>query len=38
MRVTPDEDFGGRLTKVSVRSECFAGGIEDIPLGSAQTL
>ncbi|KPF94827.1 ATP-binding protein [Rhodopseudomonas sp. AAP120] len=30
LRVTPDEDFGGRLTKVSVRQECFAGGIEDI--------
>jgi exodeoxyribonuclease-5 len=30
MRVVPDEEFGGRLTKVSVRNECFAGGIEDI--------
>jgi exodeoxyribonuclease-5 len=31
MRVSPDEDFGGRLTKVSVRADCFSGGIEDIP-------
>lgn len=31
MRVSPDEDFGGRVTKVSVRADCFSGGIEDIP-------
>jgi exodeoxyribonuclease-5 len=31
MRLTPDEEFGGRATKVSVRADCFAGGIEDIP-------
>jgi exodeoxyribonuclease-5 len=30
MRIVPDEDFGGRLTKVSVRADCFTGGIEDI--------
>ena len=26
-----DEDFGGRLTKVSVRGDCFGGAIEEIP-------
>jgi len=31
MRLSPDEDFGGRVTKVSVRADCFSGGIEDIP-------
>src|SRR5580698_2951304 len=31
MRVMPDEDFGHKVTKVSVRGECFAGGIEQIP-------
>ena len=31
MRLSPDEDFGSRVTKVSVRSDCFSGGIEDIP-------
>src|SRR6476661_5711302 len=31
MRVSPDEEFGGRVTKVSVRADCFSGGIEDIP-------
>ena len=31
MRLAPDEDFGGRVTKVSVRTDCFTGGIEDIP-------
>ena len=31
MRLAPDEDFGGRLTKVSVRADCFDGGIDDIP-------
>ena len=30
MRLLPDEDFGGRVTKVSVRADCFTGGIEDI--------
>ena len=30
MRIAPDEDFGGRVTKVSVRADCFTGGIEDI--------
>ncbi len=30
MRIAPDEDFGGRVTKVSVRADCFSGGIEDI--------
>ena len=31
MRLAPDEDLGGRLVKVSVRVDCFGGGIEDIP-------
>jgi len=31
MRVSPDEDFGHKVTKVSVRGECFEGGIEAIP-------
>ena len=31
MRIVPDEDFGGRLTKVSVRGDCFGGAIEEIP-------
>ena len=31
MRLAPDEDLGGRLVKVSVRADCFGGGIEDIP-------
>ena len=31
MRVTPDEDFGHKVTKVSVRQDCFEGGIETIP-------
>ena len=31
MRISPDEDFGGRVTKVSVRGDCFNGRIEDIP-------
>jgi len=30
MRIMPDEDFGGKITKVSVRGECFDGGVEDI--------
>ena len=31
MRVSPDEEFGHKVTKVSVRGECFEGGIEGIP-------
>jgi exodeoxyribonuclease-5 len=31
MRLSPDEDFGSRVTKVSVRADCFSGGVEDIP-------
>jgi exodeoxyribonuclease-5 len=31
MRLSPDEELGGRLVKVSVRADCFGGGIEDIP-------
>jgi exodeoxyribonuclease-5 len=31
MRLAPDEDFGSRIVKVSVRADCFVGGIEDIP-------
>jgi exodeoxyribonuclease V len=31
MRLSPDEDFGHKVTKVSVRGDCFAGGIETIP-------
>jgi len=31
MRVMPDEDFGGKVTKVSVRQDCFEGGVEQIP-------
>ena len=31
MRVMPDEEFGHKVTKVSVRGECFEGGIEAIP-------
>jgi exodeoxyribonuclease-5 len=30
MRVLPDEDFGRKVTKVSVRADCFEGGIEQI--------
>ncbi len=30
MRLAPDEDFGGRVTKVSVRGDCFDGGIEQL--------
>jgi len=30
MRIAPDEDFGGRVTKVSVRADCFTGGIDDL--------
>ncbi len=35
MRLSPDEDVGGKATKVSVRAECFAGGIEQISTGSS---
>ena len=32
MRLSPDEELSSaRVTKVSVRSDCFEGGIEDIP-------
>src|SRR5436305_12062771 len=31
MRVSPDEDLGHKVTKVSVRGECFEGGIEGSP-------
>ncbi|WP_024506239.1 ATP-dependent RecD-like DNA helicase [Bradyrhizobium sp. ARR65] len=31
MRVMPDEEFGHKVTKVSVRQDCFEGGIETIP-------
>jgi exodeoxyribonuclease-5 len=31
MRVMPDEEFGQKVTKVSVRHDCFEGGIETIP-------
>ena len=30
MRLSPDEEFAHKVTKVSVRQDCFAGGIEDI--------
>src|SRR5205085_3838678 len=28
MRLSPDEEFGHKVTKVSVRHDCFEGGIE----------
>ena len=31
MRLSPDEEFGHKVTKVSVRHDCFEGGIEAIP-------
>jgi exodeoxyribonuclease-5 len=31
MRLTPDDEFGAKVTKVSVRGDCFSGGIETIP-------
>jgi exodeoxyribonuclease-5 len=31
MRLIPDEEFGAKITKVSVRADCFGGAIEDIP-------
>src|SRR5437667_7522202 len=31
MRLSPDEDFNHKVTKVSVRCDCFEGGIEAIP-------
>ncbi len=31
MRISPDEDFGGKVTKVSVRADCFSGGVETLP-------
>jgi exodeoxyribonuclease-5 len=30
LRLKPDEDLGERLVKVSVRPECFTGGIEEL--------
>ena len=30
MRLAPDEDFGGRVTKVSVRADCFSGGVDQL--------
>ncbi|KGT80513.1 ATP-dependent RecD-like DNA helicase [Bradyrhizobium japonicum] len=30
MRLSPDEDFGHKVTKVSVRADCFEGGVEQI--------
>ena len=31
MRLVPDEDLSSKVVKVSVRGDCFSGGIEDIP-------
>ena len=31
MRLSPDEEFSHKVTKVSVRHDCFEGGIEAIP-------
>jgi exodeoxyribonuclease-5 len=31
MRLTPDEDLRAKPVKVSARSDCFSGGIEEIP-------
>jgi len=31
MRLAPDEEFSHKVTKVSVRCDCFEGGIEQIP-------
>src|SRR5436305_361825 len=31
MRLSPEEDAGIKVTKVSVRTDCFEGGIEQIP-------
>eukprot|EP01035_Chromulina_nebulosa_P041188 gene41188-55700_t len=31
MRLSPDEDFGGKVTKVSVRADCFSGGVDQLP-------
>ena len=31
MRLSPDEEFSHKVTKVSVRQDCFEGGIETIP-------
>lgn len=30
MRLMPDEDFGGKVTKVSVRADCFTGGVDGL--------
>ncbi len=31
MRLSPDEEFGAKVTKVSVRADCFGGSVEGIP-------
>ena len=31
LRLSPDEDFGHKVTKVSVRGDCFGGAIDTIP-------
>jgi len=38
MRLSPDEDFGHKVTKVSVRGDCFGGGDRDDTVGAAQAL
>ena len=38
MRLSPDEDFGHKVTKVSVRGDCFGGAIETIPGSSASPM
>jgi len=38
MRLSPDEDFGHKVTKVSVRGDCFGGAIETVPGNSASPM
>ena len=38
MRLSPDEEFGHKVTKVSVRQDCFEGGDRGDPVGAAQAL
>ncbi len=38
MRLMPDEEFSSKVTKVSVRADCFSGGIEGDSVGAAQAL
>ncbi len=38
MRIMPDDDSGARGMKVSVRPECFSGGIEEYRLAAKKTL